>query len=54
MRAGVLRVCARQVLGALVQECEFEGSFKSHDTFVQILNAELLFGHCGVELFHFI
>ena len=54
MRAGLLGVCAWQVLGALVQECEFEGGFKSHDAFVQILNAELLFGHCGVELLHFI
>ena len=44
----------RQVLGALVQECEFEGGFQSYDAFGQILNAELLFGHCGVELLHFI
>jgi len=28
--------------------------FQSDDAFVQILNAELLFGHCGVELLHFI
>lgn len=44
----------RQVLGALVQECEFESGFQSYDAFGQILNAEWLFGHRGVELLHFI
>lgn len=54
MRAGLLGVRAWKMLGAFVQESEFDGGFKSHDAFVQILNAELLFDHCGVELLHFI
>jgi len=54
MRAGLLGVWAWQMLGAFVQECEFEGGFKAHDAFVQLLNAELLFTHSGAELLHFI
>jgi hypothetical protein len=54
LRVGLLGVWAWYPFGALVHECEFEGGFQSDDAFVQILNAELLFGHCGVELLHFI
>ena len=39
----------RQVLGACVREGEFQSGFQLNDSFSQILYAELLFDHGGVE-----